>query len=93
MAWIVLWVIMTLFTVVLLAFLYSLFFVKGQEVAKPLLGLIDTVLGWAVKHIVAYLFNAPSKTSKPKPKANPKPPQIETGEREQGKSGTLSMNG
>jgi hypothetical protein len=45
--------------------MYALFFVKGQDVgqqvAKVLLGGVDTLLGWALKAIVYYLFPPNSK--------------------------------
>ncbi|MGD1092669.1 MAG: hypothetical protein ABSB35_11860 [Bryobacteraceae bacterium] len=61
MAWIALWAALVLFTVVLAAFLYALFFVDQQDVAKVIMAGIDGTLGWALRTVYAYLFPAKQK--------------------------------
>jgi len=56
MAWVTLSVVLSLFSIALLSFLYSVFFVAEQTAPKVILGGIDTLLGWALKMIIAYLF-------------------------------------
>lgn len=59
MGWLTLYVVLGLFTIGFFSFLYALFFIHEQTLAKAITGGIDTLLGWALKNIVAYLF--PSK--------------------------------
>jgi hypothetical protein len=56
MAWMTLCVILALFTIGLLSFLYAVFFVSQQTAPKLIMGGIDGLLGWALKHIVGNLF-------------------------------------
>ena len=64
MGWLTLYVVLGLFTIGFGAFLYALFFIHEQTLGKAITGGIDTLLGWALKDIVAYLFPAkkPSRT-------------------------------
>ncbi len=57
MAWVTLVVILTLFTIGLLSFLYSIFWVESQWMPKLILGGINTLLGWSLKTIVGFLFS------------------------------------
>ena len=56
MAWVALIVVLGLLTIGLLSFLYAIFFVKSQGLAKGLLGGVDTLLGVALRTIVVHLF-------------------------------------
>jgi len=56
MGWVTLFVVLGLFTVGFASFLYALFCIHEQTLAKSITGGIDTLLGWALKDIVAYLF-------------------------------------
>lgn len=62
MGWLTLYVVLGLFTIGFFSFLYALFFIHEQTLSKAITGGIDTLLGWALKDIVAYLF--PSKKKK-----------------------------
>ena len=64
MAWVALWFILALLAVGLISFLIALFWVQSQSTAKILLGGVDTLLGLAVRTIIAYLFPAPKKPAK-----------------------------
>jgi hypothetical protein len=64
MAWVALWAALILFTLVLLAFLYALFFVPGQETSKTLMAGVDGTLGWALRTVYAYLFPSQRARSK-----------------------------
>ena len=48
-----------LFTVVLIAFLYALFNVQGQEWTKGIMAATDGTLGWALRTVYAHLFPPP----------------------------------
>jgi hypothetical protein len=63
MAWIALWAALILFTVVLAAFLFALFFVPEQSAAKGIMAAIDGTLGWALRTVYAYLFPSAGKAS------------------------------
>jgi len=63
MAWVALWAVLGLFTIVLIAFLYALFFIKGEEASKVIMGGTDATLGWALRTVYAYLFPAPKTDS------------------------------
>jgi hypothetical protein len=63
MAWVALWAVLILFSVVLIAFLCALFFVRSESIAKTALGATDATLGWALRTVYAYLFPPPSKTA------------------------------
>jgi hypothetical protein len=56
MAWTTLTVVLTLLTVGFLSFLFAMFLLPQQDVAKGVLGGIDALLGWAVHRIVGNLF-------------------------------------
>ena len=57
MAWLTLIVMLVLFTIGLLSFLYSIFWIESQGASKLILGSIDGVLGWSIKAIVGFLFS------------------------------------
>jgi hypothetical protein len=61
MGWVTLYVVLSLFSIALLSFLYAVFFVTEQTAPKVILGGIDTLLGWALKMIIAYLFPPPKQ--------------------------------
>lgn len=56
MAWVALWVFLALFIILCGAFLYSLFCIQGQGVAKLIIGGIDALLAWGLKIILGNLF-------------------------------------
>jgi hypothetical protein len=60
MAWVTLACVLGLLSIGFCCFLYAMFFVKSQEVAKGILGGIDALLAWALKIILNNLF--PSKS-------------------------------
>jgi hypothetical protein len=59
MRWVALWAVLILFTVVLTAFLYALFFVNERGVAKTIMAATDCTLGLVLRTVYAYLFPAP----------------------------------
>ncbi len=59
MAWVALLFVVIPFAFGVFAFLYAIFFLPQQEVAKGILGGINLLLGWALKIILNNLF--PSK--------------------------------
>jgi len=59
MGWVTLLVVLSLFSIGLLSFLYAVFFVQEQNASKVIMGGIDTLLGWALKIIITYLFPPP----------------------------------
>jgi hypothetical protein len=61
MAWVALWAALGLFTLVLLAFLYALFFVDGHETSKAIMVGVDGTLGWALRTVYTYLFPRPKE--------------------------------
>lgn len=63
MAWYTLFVILGLFSIGLLVFLYSVVWVKEQAAPKLILGGIDGVLGWCLKHVVVDLFPGKKRKS------------------------------
>lgn len=64
MAWVTLPVILALFAIGFLAFLYALFHIPQQGLPKTIVGGIDTLLGFALKTIITYLFPPPPKRKK-----------------------------
>jgi len=64
MAWVALWFILVLLAIGLLSFLVALFWVQSQSTAKVLLGGVDTLLGLALRTIIAYLFPSPRAPSR-----------------------------
>jgi hypothetical protein len=56
MAWTTLLVVLGLLIIGFFSFLYAMFFLPQQDVAKGVLGGIDLLLGWAVHTIVGNLF-------------------------------------
>lgn len=59
MARITLYVVLSLFALVLIAFLVALFVLPGDSVAKTILGATDATLGVSLRAIIAYLFPKP----------------------------------
>jgi hypothetical protein len=59
MAWVALWFILILFSIGLLSFLAALFWVDRAGIAKTLLGGVDTLLGLALRTVMANLFPPP----------------------------------
>lgn len=55
-AWTAMLWILILFTVGFVAFLYSIFVVKEQTLAKGIVGGIDTLLGFSLRAIIGHLF-------------------------------------
>ena len=56
MAWTAMLVILTLLSIGFFCFLYAMFFLPEQAVAKGILGGIDGLLGWALHRIIGNLF-------------------------------------
>ena len=56
MAWTAMLVVLTLLSIGFFSFLYAMFFVPEQGVAKGVLGGIDGLLGWALHRIIGNLF-------------------------------------
>jgi hypothetical protein len=56
MAWVSLIVVLALFTIGFGAFLYAIFFVSGQDIAKGIVGGIDGILVWSLRTILGNLF-------------------------------------
>jgi len=56
MAWVVLWFVLCLFSAGFIAFLWSLFVLPSDALAKSALGGTNFLLGWAMKAVVRYLF-------------------------------------
>lgn len=56
MAWIMFFFLLGAFLIVLSALIYSAFWSKGGNFIKAAFFLLDGVLGWSIKQVVAYLF-------------------------------------
>lgn len=56
MGWVALISAITLFTIVLIAFLYTVLALKNQWQAQAILGLTDATLGFALRSVYLHLF-------------------------------------
>jgi len=56
MAWIMFWFLLLVFSVILIVLLYSVFSGKGSGWMQVAFSLLDGLVGWSIKVIVAYLF-------------------------------------
>jgi hypothetical protein len=56
MAWIMFWFLIGVFSVILAAALYSIYSGKGSGWNQFAFFLLDGLVGWSIKVVVAYLF-------------------------------------
>ena len=66
MAWVALIAAIVLFTVVLIAFVYSLIVLKSHWAAQTALGATDATLGFALRTVYVHLFPPPGTVRKSK---------------------------
>ncbi len=75
MAWIMFWFLLLVFTVILGFFLYAAFWIKSDTSTKVTLGVLDSIVGFGMKPLVAFLFPSDSKDITRSNPESPKPGQ------------------
>ena len=62
MAWIMFFFLLVVFSVVLGFFLYAAFWRSDKWLTEIILGLLDGLIGWMMKHLVTFLYPTPSQS-------------------------------
>jgi hypothetical protein len=56
MAWVMFLFLMAVFTAVLWALAYAVFWANAADWIKAVFALLDGIVGWSIKQVVSYLF-------------------------------------
>ena len=63
MAWVTFWFLLAIFSATFIALVFLIAADKGSMEAKVLVGAIDTLLGFSINTLVAYIFPSKAKST------------------------------
>jgi hypothetical protein len=66
MAWIMFFFLLVVFSVVLGCFIYAAFWRSDRWLTELILGSLDGLIGWMMKHLVTFLYPTASQTTEVK---------------------------